>query len=66
MIRRSKKKTSSKQINVIRKNYVVKAVKTLTKPVKVSFKTKSGERISFTANKVYKKKTTKRRKWKYI
>ena len=50
------------QVKAIRKNYAVKSVKTITKPVKVSFKTRSGEKVSFKAKKVYKKSTSSRRK----
>lgn len=33
-----------------------KAVKTTSKPVKISFKTKDGKKVSFNATKVVKKK----------
>ena len=40
------------------------SVKTVKKPVKVSFKTKSGRRVSFKATKVVKKKTAAKRRRK--
>ena len=46
----------------VKKSTKYKPVKTVKKPVKVSFKTKSGKKVSFKATKVVKKKTTKRAK----